>query len=123
MAKAKPIFWMGSSKRDLKAAHKEIQRRFGFALWEVQLGRHPDQAKRLRGFGSGILEIREQYEGDAYRAVYCVRFEKAVYVLHVFKKKSKQGTKTPKPDLALITRRLQAAEADYAEQKKKENPS
>jgi len=91
MATAKPVFWMGSSKKDLKDLLREIQKRFGFALWEVQLGSYPDEAKPLHGFGSGVLEIREEYLGDAYRAVYAVRFAGAVYVLHVFQKKSKQG--------------------------------
>lgn len=50
----------------------------------------------------------------AYRAVYTVRFEKAVYVLHSFRKKSKSGIKTPQTEIELIKRRLRDAEADYA---------
>ena len=56
-------------------------------------------------------------EGDTFRAVYTVRFESAVYVLHAFKKKSKQGIKTPQSDIELIKRRLKDAEADYAARK------
>jgi len=47
--------------------------------------------------------------------VYTVRFEKAVYVLHVFKKKSKKGVATPKQDIELIKTRLKAAEVHYKE--------
>ena len=72
-ARAKPVFWMGSSKKDLKDLPREIQRRFGFALWEVQLGSDPDEAVPLHGFGGGVMEIREAYVGNAYRAVYTVR--------------------------------------------------
>ena len=43
------------------------------------------------------------------RAVYTVRFREAVFVLHVFQKKSKRGIATPKPDLDLIRERLKAA--------------
>jgi phage-related protein len=44
----------------------------------------------LKGFGgAGVLEIVENDEGNAYRAVYTVQFTRAVYVLHVFQKKSK----------------------------------
>ena len=48
---------------------------------------------------------------DTYRAIYTVKFEEAVYVLHVFKKKSVRGAETPHPDMELIRRRLAQAEA------------
>jgi len=57
----------------------------------------------------------EDFAGDAYRAVYTVRFSAAVYVLHAFKKKSKRGRKTPQSDVDLIKRRLAEAERDYTE--------
>ncbi len=40
-----------------------------------------------------------------------LRFADAVYVLHVFQKKSKSGIATPKPDLDLIEERLKQAAA------------
>jgi phage-related protein len=52
--------------------------------------------------------------GDAYRAVYAIRFRDAVYVLHAFKKKSKRGIKTPLNEIVLIRRRLNDAKADHA---------
>jgi phage-related protein len=39
-----------------------------------------------------------------------VRFETALYVLHVFQKKSTKGIATPKRHLNLIKRRLREAE-------------
>ena len=73
--------------------------------------KHPD-AKPLRGFGSaGVLEIVEDWRGDTYRAVYTVRIKSAIYVLHVFQKKSRRGVATPKADLELIRERLKTAEA------------
>jgi phage-related protein len=104
--------WVGSSKKDLSAMPDEVQQAFGFALYQAQIGLlHPD-AKPLKGFGSaGILEIVESWQGNAYRAVYTVRFANAVYVLHCFQKKSKHGIETPKPDLDLIRERLKEAEA------------
>ena len=51
--------------------------------------------------------MKESLAGNAYRAVYTVRYPEAVYVLHAFQKKSKTGIKTPKPDLNLIAKRLQ----------------
>ncbi len=81
----------------------------GQALFEVQLGLHPKAAKPLKGFGGGVLEIRDNHDGDAYRAVYTVRFEDAVYVLHVFQKKSTSGIATPQRHLDLIRQRLREA--------------
>lgn len=64
----------------------------------------------LRGFGSaGVLEIIEDDSGSTYRTVYTVRFSEAVFVLHVFQKKSKRGIETPKPDMDIIRQRLKAA--------------
>ena len=39
-----------------------------------------------------------------------MRFESAVFVLHVFQKKSKRGAATPKADIDLIRERLKTAE-------------
>ena len=72
-----------------------MRQEIGQALFEVQLGLHPKRAKPLKGFGSGVLEIRDNHDGDTYRAVYTVRFDEAVYVLHVFQKKSTSGIATP----------------------------
>ncbi len=84
---------------------------FGYALHLSQMGKKPEQAKPLHGFGSaGVLEIVEDWRGNAYRAVYTVRFAAAVFVLHVFQKKAKSGIATPKQDMALIKERLKAAE-------------
>ncbi len=70
-------------------------------------------AKPWKGTGPGVLEIVEDYRSDTYRAVYTVKFERAVYVLHAFQKKSPKGRKTAQTDVELISRRLRAASADY----------
>jgi phage-related protein len=56
------------------------------------------------------LEVVEDRRGDAYRAVYTVRFSAAVFVLHVFQKKAKRGVATPRQDMELIRDRLKVAE-------------
>ena len=53
-----------------------------------------------------MIEVRERHEGNAYRAVYTVRYADAVYVLHAFQKKSKKGVATPKSEIDLIEKRL-----------------
>lgn len=112
----KAIDWIGSSKADLEKLPKEVQREFGYALYLAQAGGKHDDAKPLSGFGgAGVLEVVEDHDGDTYRAVYTVRLAKAVYVLHVFQRKSKSGVKTPQRDIDLIKRRLRQAELDDKE--------
>jgi len=41
----------------------------------------------------------KDYDGETYRAIYTVRFVNAVYVLHVFQKKSPHGIATRHPML------------------------
>jgi predicted XRE-type DNA-binding protein len=53
-----------------------------------------------------VLEVVESHDGNAYRAVYTVRFEKALHVLHAFQKKSPSGIRTAKRDVDLVAERL-----------------
>jgi phage-related protein len=107
----KPIAWLASTKKDLLALPDAVIDTFGYALHLAQSGHKHEQAKPLQGFGSaGVLEIVEDRRGSTYRAVYTVRFAHAVFVLHVFQKKSTRGIATPKPDLDLIRERLKVAE-------------
>ena len=96
----KPLIWMGSSKKDLRALPADVVDVFGYALYVAQTGKRHDNTKVLKGFGgASVLEVIESQAGNTYRAVYTVRFAAAVIVLHVFQKKSKSGIETPKPDM------------------------
>jgi phage-related protein len=107
----RPLTWIASSRRDMRALPKEVRRSFGVALFAVQIGETPPAAKPLRGFGgAGVLELVEDDAGGTYRAVYTVRYATAVYVLHVFQKKSKRGRETPQREIDLIRERLKRAE-------------
>jgi len=86
---------------------------FGYALYLVQIGGKPPNAKPWKGEGPGVFEIIEDHRGDTYRAVYTVRFSEAVYVLHCFQKKSPSGIRTARVDQNLIRDRLRAASEDY----------
>ena len=98
---------------------EDVQDEVGHALWVAQKGSKHEDAKPLKGFGgAGVLEIVESHDGDAYRAVYTVRFEEAIYVLHVFQKKSTRGIETPKGDVDLIKRRLREAEEQHRQWKR-----
>ena len=73
-----------------------------------QLGLHP-AARRMKGDLSGVVEVRDDFDGETYRAMYTASLGETIYVLHAFQKKAKFGIATPARDLNLIRARLQAA--------------
>lgn len=110
----KPITWIASSQKDLRSFPEEVRETMGFALYVAQTGGKHDAAKVLKGFGSaGVLEVVDDFDGDTFRAVYTVKFNDAVYVLHAFQKKSRKGAETPQKDVELIKRRLKLAEQQH----------
>lgn len=110
----KPVEWIGSSYKDFRSFPDDVQDHAGYALHLAQAGDKHEDAKPLKGFGgAGVLEVVSDHAGDTYRAVYTVKFSTAVYVLHAFQKKSKAGSRTPAPDMALVEKRFKVAEADY----------
>jgi phage-related protein len=112
----KRVRWVGTSLRDLRSFPREVRIDIGHALFAAQEGGVDPAAKPLQGFGgASVLEIVASHRGNAWRAVYTVRFEDAVYVLHVFQKKSTRGIATPMKEIELIRKRLAEAERDYRE--------
>jgi phage-related protein len=110
----KPLRWVGSSRSDVRSFPRPVKSDIGQALYAAQRGEPDPAAKALKGFGGrSVVEIVAPYDGDTWRAVYTVRFEDAVYVLHAFQKKSKSGIATPKKEIDLIRKRLADAERDH----------
>jgi phage-related protein len=107
----KPVVWVGSSRKDLRAFPDEVQRHVGYALYVAQRGGKHRDTKVLSGFGgAGVVEVVTDFRGDTFRAVYTVQFAANVYVLHAFQKKSKSGRETPQRDAEVIKKRLREAE-------------
>jgi phage-related protein len=122
MQPLRELIWVGSVKNDLKALPDIVQDALGYALYRVQRGGVPVNAKPLHGFGgAGVLEIADDFDGNTYRAVCTVRLATAIYVLHVFQKKSKRGVTMPRLDLNLVRERLRQAEA-IDSQRRKDQP-
>jgi len=109
----KPVRWVGSSKSDFLTFPEEVVSEMGYALGVAQLGGKHPAAKPWKGEGPGVFEVVERHDGDAYRAVYTVRFEGVVYVLHAFQKKSPSGVRTAKTDIDLMSERLKRAREHY----------
>jgi phage-related protein len=102
----RPLRFLGDSLEVLRKLPEKVKNEIGFALERVQRGKTPENAKPLRGIAPGLLEIISDYRGDTFRAVYSVKFSDAVYVLHVFQKKSKRGIAAPKREIAMVEKRL-----------------
>ena len=99
---AKPLYWVGSARTDLRALPVAARRTAGFQLRRVQHGLDPDDWKPMQSIGPGVREIRVHTDSE-HRVFYVARFEDAIYVLHAFQKRSR---KTPKRDLQLARERL-----------------
>jgi len=113
----KPVIWMGDSLARLHAFPPTVQDEIGYAIYLAQIGGKHVSAKPLKGLGSGVLEVVSDHRGDTFRAVYTVRFQDRLYVLHAFQKKSKKGVATPQPDIDLLKQRLARAIALQATRK------
>ncbi len=105
----KPVLWIGSSKSDFLGFPQAVVGDMGYALGLAQLGGKHPAAKPWKGEGAGVFEVVESFSGNAYRAIYTVRFEGFVYVLHAFQKKSPSGIRTAQTDVDLISERLKRA--------------
>lgn len=118
----KPLHWVATALDDLRECPEEVQDAIGYALHIAQEGGMHYSAKPLKGFGgASVLEIVDNHDTNTYRAVYTVRFALAIYVLHVFQKKSKQGIATPKAEIDLVKSRLLKAAAHYEQTYEKKN--
>ena len=109
----KPLDWVGSAKKDFLDFPESVKDEMGNALGLAQFGGKHPSAKPWKGEGPGVLELVEAHDGNAYRAIYTVRFKEVVYVLHAFQKKSPKGIKTAQADVEMVERRLKSAQQDY----------
>lgn len=104
----KTLVFIGNSRKDIRKFPNAVRDDIGFDLYEVQRGKTPESAKSFKGL-SGVMELVERYNTDTFRTVYVAKLGGVVYVLHCFKKKSKQGIKTPKEDIEIIKQRYKQA--------------
>ena len=102
----KPLIFIGSSQKDLRKFPKAVCKKIGYDLYLVETHEMPNSAKPFKGL-SGVMELVERC--DTYRSVYVANLNKAIFVLHCFKKKAKRGIKTPKADMDVIRQRLKVA--------------
>lgn len=111
----KALTWVGSSKRDLKAMPKPVQRKMGAALREAQHGGKSADAKPMKGNLRDVMEVVDDDEAGTFRVMYTTTIGEVVYVLDAFQKKSKTGIETSKADRERILQRLKRARREHEE--------
>ena len=99
----KDAVFLGDSLDALRAFPKSVQHKLGYQIERVQVGLLPNDWKPIPSLGAGVREIRVRDDGNAYRSLYLASTDQAVYVLHVFQKKTR---KTSSKDLAVAKLRL-----------------
>ncbi len=99
----KALWWLGSSRDDIRAFPVNARRLAGFQLRRVQQGLEPNDWRPMPTIGPGVQEIRI-HTAREHRVIYIARFAEAVYVVHAFEKRTR---KTPKRDLNLARQRVQ----------------
>ena len=87
MPPAKPLYFVGNTRRDVQGFAKPVRDDIGIELFHVQQGRDPSDWKPMSDVGAGVREIRIR-TGVVHRVLYVAKFEEAVYVLHSFQKKT-----------------------------------
>ena len=98
----KPVHFVGSSRDDLRELPADARETVGYQLFKAQQGKEPDDWKPMPAVGTGVQEIRVWEESGTYRILYMARFEEALYVLHVFEKRSQR---TSQRDIQLAKER------------------
>ncbi len=59
----KPLYWIGSSLKDISRFPSDVQRSVGFALSAAQYGGKHPATKPWKGEGPGILEVVKDFDG------------------------------------------------------------
>lgn len=106
MTDTRPISWISSAKKDFGKFPVDAQTEALRGLTIAAEGQKADNAKPLRGFTGGVMEIALRHRTDAYRVVYATQIGADLWVIHAFQKKSKSGISTPKPEIDLVKARI-----------------
>jgi phage-related protein len=90
----KGLYWLGTSLDDVRRFPAEARQEIGTELFLVQRGVEPTDWKPMVSVGAGVREIRIRLRSGAYRLLYVVESDTAVYVLHAFKKTTQKTARS-----------------------------
>jgi phage-related protein len=106
------IAWIKAARKAFGKFPLPAQRVMARALTVAAEGGKADIAKPMKGLGSGVFEVALPYRSDAYRVMYAVQVDEAVWVVHAFQKKSTTGIKTARKDIELVRERIKRLKED-----------
>lgn len=89
----KALYFVGTAREDLRTFPADARFEAGVDLRRVQSGLDPRDWKPMKIVGAGVREIRIRDEAGAFRVLYVVENQQAVYVLHAFQKKTQTTAK------------------------------
>lgn len=103
---SRPISWIKAARKVFDTFPDAVRDRANTALTIAAEGGKADIAKPLKGLGPGVFQISIRHRTDAWRVIYLTEMAGRLWVIHAFRKKSKTGIRTPKPEIDLIASRL-----------------
>lgn len=106
MRDTRKISWIKAARKDFEDFPKDVQNDMLDALTVAAEGGKSEKAKPFKGVDGGAFEIALRYRSDAFRALYVVKIDADIWVIHAFQKKSKSGVKTPQMAVDLVRDRL-----------------
>ena len=105
-AATRPVHWVKAALKDFEAFPVAVKVEGLRALTVAADGGKADLTKPLNGVEGGVMEVVLKHRGNAFRIVYAVQIGLDLWVIHAFQKKSTQGIKTPRHEIALVHERL-----------------
>jgi phage-related protein len=106
MRNTRNISWIKAARKDFEDFPEDAQSDVFDALTVAAEGGKSDKAKPFKGVDGGVFEIALKHRGDAFRAIYALKIDADIWVVHAFQKKSKSGIKTPQMEVDLIRERV-----------------
>ncbi len=106
MRDARQISWVKAARKDFEEFPDDVQSDMRDAPTLAAEGEMSGKAKPFKGVDGGVFEIALRHRGDAFRAIYAVKIDADIWVIHAFQKKSKSGVKTPQREVDVIHERL-----------------
>ncbi|MGH6794138.1 MAG: type II toxin-antitoxin system RelE/ParE family toxin [Methylocella sp.] len=106
MQDTRQISWIKAARKEFEEFPEDVRSDMFDALTIAAEGGKSDKAKPFKGVDGGMFEIALRYRGNAFRALYAVKIDADIWVIHAFQKKSKSGIKTPQMEVDLIRERL-----------------
>jgi len=106
MSRSRAVSWIKAARKAFEEFPSVVQSDMLDALALAAVGGKADTAKPFKGVDGGVFEIAIRSRGDAFRAIYALKIDDDIWVIHAFQKKSKSGIKTPQAEIDVIRERL-----------------